>query len=331
MHSYSYTKYSYSKNRFGKNGAMRMKRGTFLLGVDGGGSKTLALLANRDGQIVNRATAGTSNHFVVGFEQATAALESAMDGVLSTVNRDDIAAVCLGLAGMDRPADRAFFAPWVSQRFANAQVILVNDAQLVLAAGTPNGWGIALICGTGSIVIGRNQAGEQARSDGWGYLLGDLGGGYAIGLAALRAVMAAYDGRGQETKLTQTILQHCAVESPVKLLPWVYRDRVPTAEIATISQLVDEAATQGDSVAQSIQRNAVIHLTESVVAVANRLELCGKIPFATAGGAITRSSQMVDQLCLQTSANGLVLDPFTPVPEPAVGAIRLAQQATDAD
>ena len=135
-----------------------------------------------------------------------------------------MAAVGLGLAGVDRPEDRALFEGWAAGRFGGAPVVIANDAELVLAAGTPDGWGIALISGTGSIVFGRSPHGEMARAGGWGHILGDEGSGYAIGVEALRAVMRAFDGRGPATALTDAVLLHWSLKTPPDLVGRVYRD-----------------------------------------------------------------------------------------------------------
>lgn len=299
-----------------------------LIGIDGGGSKTLALLANADGRILGRATAGSSNYHTVGKEQAFAALEGAIAGSFADagINVQPLAALCMGLAGVARPEDRELLLAWAGERFPGVPIALNNDSELVLAAGTPAGWGIALICGTGSIVLGRSQDGKSTRSDGWGFLLGDLGSGFAIGKAALQAVLAAHDGRAPATALSELILRECSLAAPPDLVRWVYRERIPTAEIAALAPLVEQAAEAGDGIAQAILQQAGNHLADSVQAVATRLSFSGAIPLAMAGGVILRSRQIAD--CFRHAAveKGLLLEPITPVLEPAIGAIRIAQR-----
>ena len=89
-------------------------------------------------------------------------------------------------------------------------------------AGAPSGPALALICGTGSIVYGRTVTGELLRAGGWGYLFGDEGSGYAIGIAALRAVMRAYDGRGRETLLSELVLGRYGLHTPPELIQAIY-------------------------------------------------------------------------------------------------------------
>jgi len=297
-----------------------------LLGLDGGGSKTLALLADAAGRVVGRGSAGASNYQNIGEMAAWATLDTAIAAAFADADLPpgDVAAVGLGLAGVDRPEDRALFEGWAAGRFGGAPVVIANDAELVLAAGTPDGWGIALISGTGSIVYGRSPQGEMARAGGWGHIMGDEGSGYAIGVEALVAVMAAFDGRGPATALTGAVLAHWSLVTPPDLVGRVYRESDSTAEIATLAALVDAAAGDGDPVAADILQAAGRELAITVQAVVRRLALPMPAPCALAGGAIVKGQQVRAAFLAAVEALGLRLDPITPVTEPAQGAIRLA-------
>jgi len=303
-----------------------------LLGLDGGGSKTLALLADAAGRIIGRGSAGASNYQNIGATAAWAALDAAIAAAFAAAGLPpgNVAAVGLGLAGVDRPEDRALFEGWAAGRFGGAPVVIANDAELVLAAGTPDGWGIALISGTGSIVFGRSPRGEMARAGGWGHIMGDEGSGYAIGVEALRAVMRAYDGRGQATALTDAVLAHWSLETPTDLVGRVYRESDGTAEIATLAALVDAAAGGGDAVAAAILGAAGRELALTVQAVVRRLALPMPAPCALAGGAIVKGRAVRAAFQAALDAAGLHLDPITPVTEPAQGAIRLAANLLNA-
>ena len=160
-----------------------------VIGIDGGGSKTQALVATLDGLVLGRGTAGASNYQGVGLLAAQAAIDQAIEAALADTGLPKVVvrSVCLGLAGVGRADDRAIFDDWVRKRLPGAAFRVANDAELVLAAGSEAGWGLAVIAGTGSIAYGRNPAGVIARAGGWGPLLGDEGSGYAIGRAAFRA------------------------------------------------------------------------------------------------------------------------------------------------
>lgn len=302
-----------------------------LIGVDGGGSKTLALAADAKGRVLGRGVAGPSNYHAAGLEAATAALETAIAAAIEAAGRKPHAAppdaLCLGLAGMGRPEDRAVIAAWAAQRFPGVPTVVVTDAELVVAAGAPGGWGLALICGTGSLAFGMDAAGRTARAGGWGYLLGDEGSGYAIGLAALRAIARAADGRGPETTLTAAVLHHWELTQPQDLIRYVYQNAVSRAEIAGLAALVNATAAT-DASARAIITEAGRELALALRAVAEQLELHGALPCALAGSVLVHGQHVRAALCHAAANMGLILDPIAIVAEPALGALKLAQGAT---
>jgi N-acetylmuramic acid 6-phosphate etherase len=298
----------------------------FVLGVDGGGSKTLALLADDRQHVLGRGTGSSSNYQAVGAGAALSALDEAIGAACASagVPLSAVGALCIGMAGVDRPEDHALLRDWAARRLPGIPLRVVTDAQLVLAAGTPDDWGIALICGTGSIAYGEDASGHRARAGGWGYLLGDEGSGHAVGQAGLRAVMRAFDGRGPRTALTQMILAHWDLSTPTDLVSRVYREALLPADVAALAPLVEAAGAAGDEVASGILLEAGRELALAVKAVARPLDLPQPVPCALAGSLILRS-QVVRALFLSAAREaGVLLDPVTPVCEPARGALRLA-------
>lgn len=308
-----------------------MTKLTYLIGVDGGGTKTAVLLAGADGSPLGRGAAPSSNYQKVGFAAATRAISSGISAAFADagIAPHAPAAVCLGLSGVDTDDDRRRFEEWAAQHFAQSRSCVVNDAELALAAGTPAGVGVALICGTGAIVVGRNHTGQMARADGWGWLLGDDGSGYAIGVAALRAVLRAFDGRGPATLLSQTVLQAWEMPAPEALLDAVYLREASPATIAALAVVVNDAAETGDAVARQILEHAADELAQTIAAVVHRLGLNADgaaAPCALAGSVVTRSRLVAAALEQRAAARGLRLAPVTPVTEPVYGALRLAQK-----
>ena len=162
-----------------------------------------------------------------------------------------MAAACCGLAGVDRPADYALMRPLL--RGLAAQVQLVNDAELALEA-LPGRCGVCLIAGTGSIALGRDPTGHQARTGGWGHIVGDEGSGYDIGRRALQAILQAADGRGPQTSLQAALLRAWELATPLDLIARVYpaQSKVVVPEVADVARLVFEQAAAGDPVARRI-------------------------------------------------------------------------------
>lgn len=296
-----------------------------IIGIDGGGSKTLALLADADGNILGRGSAGRSNYHAVGREAALEALDTAVKAAFAAaaLRPQRVHAIGVGLAGVDRPDDRAVFEPWVAARAATGRI--VNDARLVLAAGTPDDWGVAVIAGTGSIVIGRDSAGREDRSGGWGYLLGDEGSGFAIGMSAVRAAVRAADGRGPQTQLLSKIMAQWSLASAQGLIAQVYQTPPPIQAIAALLPLVEDAAQQGDAVAQLIFAEAGRELALTVQVVVQRLALPQPTPCALAGGGVLHSPLLAQALHAAIKTLGVQLGPIGLVAEPAQGALRLAR------
>ncbi len=298
----------------------------FILGVDGGGSKTMALLSDSAGQVMGRGVAGPSNQQVVGFERACAAVESAIMAAFADAQCEPqpVAAICLGLAGVDRPEDHQRFNAWANTCWPAVKLTIANDATLVLAAGTPDGWGLALVSGTGSISYGRDAQGRYARAGGWGYLLGDEGSSYAIGLAALQAVTRAADGRAAPTMLTDVVLNHWELSTPQALIGHVYGGQLAPITIAGLAMLVEETAAAGDAVAQAIIAQACHESALALQAVARQLELPTPTPCALAGGLLLNRPRIATGVLQAAADLQLVLDPVTLVAEPALGAVRIA-------
>src|SRR4029079_3077531 len=166
-----------------------------VLGIDAGGTKTVCLLADESGHVVCEARRGGANLQAAGELSVEKVLHQVMDE--ATGERPIVpAAICLGIAGVDRPDDYAVVGAVMRRIAYKTRVIIVNDALVALEAGAPGQPGVVVISGTGSISYGRNAHGEAARSGGWGYVLGDEGSGYWMGRAALRAVLRQADRRG---------------------------------------------------------------------------------------------------------------------------------------
>jgi len=294
-----------------------------LLGVDGGGSKTRALLADRSGVLLGAGTAGSSNYQAVGFAAAVAALQEAIAAAFHDAGRMGQAAVaCVGLAGAGRPDDRAHFEKWAAQQGFARRWAIVGDAELVLAAGTPAGWGVALICGTGSIGYARTPDGRSARAGGWGYLLGDEGSGYDVALRALRLATQTADGRADAPAILQAALDHWGLSEPQQLVQQVYRTGMMPAEVATLAQRIAALAEAGDPNAEAIVDAAAHELARLGVAAARQLGMHAP-PLALAGGLFSASPRL--RASIATHA-GAALGPLMYVAEPARGAIKIARR-----
>jgi N-acetylglucosamine kinase-like BadF-type ATPase len=308
---------------------MVQEPGFFVIGVDGGGSKTLAILADSRGRELGRGVAEGCNYQVVGMEAAKAAIRTALLGAFTAagIPNQPVKALCLGLAGIGRPDDRAWVEEYVREEHLAERLTIANDGQLLLWAGTPEGWGIGVVSGTGSIAYGRSPDGREARSGGWGYIMGDEGSGYAIGRAALQAVAQAADGRAASTALTDRILAHWELNYPGDLVAKIYRGGIGRVEIAELAALVFDEAQAGDSTAVRIEVQASRELASMLAVTAGRLHLTGKIPCALGGGVLSNCPRFGERVVRETLKLGIKLDPVNLVEEPVRGAVRLALNA----
>ncbi|MFF2889715.1 N-acetylglucosamine kinase [Paenibacillus sp. NPDC057967] len=179
---------------------------TYYLGIDGGGSKTLAVVSDGTGRILGRGISGCGNH-QLGVELADRNIREAAEMALAAagLKQDDIAYAMFGLAGADREADFQILRPMVAA-MGYAKYGIVCDTVIGLRAGTRQSDGVVLICGSGTNCYGMNAAGEELQVGGFGYEFGDFGGGTELAKEAFRAVIRAWEGREKPTALTELIL-----------------------------------------------------------------------------------------------------------------------------
>ena len=295
-----------------------------LLGVDGGGSHTVALVADRNGTMLGRGEAASSNHQSVGFPAAVAAIDRATQSALEQAGYDatsPITSACFGLAGAARPTDRARFGAWLVEQARIGRWRIVTDAELVLAAGTPAGWGVALISGTGSICYGCSADGRTARAGGWGYLMGDEGSGYALGVGALRLATQTADGRADAGRILRAILDYWRLREASELIAHVYHPARTRADIALLAQPIASLADRGDPSAQELMAQAARELARLVDAVVHTLGL-HEPPVALGGGLLGARPRLQRGVVAQAA---VPLGTYTCVAEPARGAVILAR------
>ena len=302
----------------------------FLLAVEGGGSKTTALLTDLEGKNMGRGFGPGSNPHSVGFESAQKAVAMAVDGALinatgrlpegSSWRETGIAAACFGLAGIDGPEDEAQLTAWVRGQAIAERFVVVNDSELVVAAGTPDGWGIALISGAGSVCLGRSPQGRTVRVGGWGHLLGDEGSGYRLALEALRLATQTVDGRADADALLRAILRHWSLPDAGALIRHVHAPGMTPADIAGLAPVVGTLAAGGDAAARALVEQSVKDLARQVDTAIRRLALTNP-PLALAGSQL-RSDMRRALAAAITSPIGEV----TYVEDPCRGAVTLAKR-----
>ena len=295
-----------------------------VLGIDAGGTKTVCLLANEHGAILAEARGPGANLQVVGELEVEKVLHNVMETALDD-HHSQPAAVCLGIAGVDREDDSRIVRGIMRRIGAGSRVLVVNDALVALEAGARGEPGIVIICGSGSIAYGRNRSGLAGRSGGWGHVIGDEGSGYWIGQHAVRAVMRQADGRGPKTALTDKVLAHFGVADAAGLVHVVYSRDTARRNIATLGPVVQDAAAGGDEVAIRLLAAAAMELAQAAESVTARLHMGDeKFPFILAGGIF----KVIPWLATELTARLAGVAPRSAVEllkvEPARGAVWLA-------
>jgi N-acetylglucosamine kinase-like BadF-type ATPase len=304
-----------------------------LLGVDGGGTTTEAWLAEPGGKLIGRGTAGPSNAKAVGLPSARQALHLAIQAAFQAGGLDplpvDIA--CLGLAGFDRPDDRKLLTEWADEARWARRIVLANDGDLVVAAGTPEGFGIGVIAGTGSIAVGRSSQGCTARAGGWGHIIGDEGSAYRVVLDALRLVARRADGREptspRRDRLTERLCAALGVGEPAQIVTVIYASDFSRAQIASLAPSVLAAGDEDTEVISRLLVPAGAALAEMVVAVARSLDWqSGPLAVAAAGGFLLSANVVLEEMVSGILRHGYQVT-LTRVTHPVRGAVVLAERA----
>ncbi len=302
-----------------------------VLVLDAGGSKTAAWLVETavglEHRILGRGRSTAGNPTSVGFVEATRVIAEALDRVREEAGRpaEPIARAVLSIAGALDPEMRNQFVGWARSKSLARQVAVVPDVLPVLAAGTPECCGVALICGTGSSAFARSADGRTKLCGGWGYLLGDEGSGYAIGRAAMRAALEDEERNAPARPLTTALLTFLKAATAIEAAKAVYRSPNPRANTASVAPLVMRAAEAGDPQAAALVDAAARDLAALVSRAARAIGLAdGPFALAVTGGVIVSSKRLQSQLRSALQESELVCE-IGVVEEPLEGCLRLAE------
>jgi N-acetylglucosamine kinase len=303
----------------------------YFLGVDGGASKTAALVTDETGKSLGTGVAGPSNHLRVGIETAARNIERAVNKALvaADVASREIAWAYCGIAGADHPAHRQEVVDSLEIFFPRGNFTVDNDARIALTGAIGFGAGIVVIAGTGSVAFGRNEAGEEARAGGWGPIIGDEGSGYFIARTGLSAILRAFDGRGKPTVMTELLRAEHHLE-PRDLPRTIYAQTTHADDVARFAKLVFDAADAGDAVARSILDLAAQQLASCVLAVARRLKIVdAELPVAYVGGVFKAGETLLAPMRAAIGAEAAKATVQPPMRTPVEGAAQMAIRAAE--
>lgn len=304
-----------------------MRAPRWYLGVDGGGTKTAAVLMDAQGRVRARAEGSASLRTVLGW---SASARAARDTVAAAERvagvRPRYTNACFALAGVDAPEDAGVghrhLRRVLGRRIPRFHV--VNDTYAALRAGTAARFGVVVIAGTGSNALARGPRGEF-RAGGWGWVMGDDGSGFWIGRAGLRAALRSLDGRGPTTALWPALARALGTRSLRGVHDLLAEDGYPKRTVSHLSRTVDRISRR-DPVARVILVEAARRLAVMAEAVARRAGLGrSAFPLVVSGGCFNAPVLLraFRATVRSRTPRARVLRPRR---EPAVGAALLAKE-----
>ncbi|MEP0548707.1 MAG: BadF/BadG/BcrA/BcrD ATPase family protein [Rhodothermales bacterium] len=278
----------------------------YVIGIDGGGTRTTVALADAHGELLRRTgppglvdprnPAASADVLVALIREARA--EAGVDG--------PAAALCAGLAGVGNAAEREVVRASLAAQDVARRVVVVGDGETALEGAFAGGAGILVIAGTGSIAYGRSEDGHVERCGGWGMIVGDEGSAYGTGRAALVAALRAHDGRDPDSRLLPAVLDELGLRSPDEIPPWA--GRAEKTEIAALAPLVARVAAEGDDRAEQLVATTAQELARLVAALVERLGPWTNAPTVVYFGGMFRTpgfARRVDDAIAQAVPGGV--------------------------
>jgi N-acetylglucosamine kinase-like BadF-type ATPase len=263
----------------------------YVIGADGGNSKTDLVLATDSGEVLARVTgAGTRPH-VNGLPATVSGLAALARSAVAVAGLPDDTAIEVSsfyLANVDfADEEETMYAALTELRVAD-RVEVRNDTLAVLKAGSVRGWGVAVVAGAGINAVGVYPDGRQERFLGIGEMSGDWGGGYGVAVAALGAAVRAGDGRGEATALQELVVSTFGAEVESVAIA-ANRGEITHRQLFDFAPAVFQAATAGDTVAAAIVHRMADEVVSFVGALLRRMELTGSDPDVVLGGGTLQS------------------------------------------
>lgn len=312
----------------------------YVLGIDGGGTKTTGVIVNYAGKIIKEVTVGGTNLNSKDRSDVIFELVSLINK-LKTNNNDlflQITSLFAGMSGAGNKQNQADLQNIIMSLLPpSVKVAVDNDAITALYSGTLGEPGIVQIAGTGAITYGINQEGDHGRVGGWGHYFSDFGSGYSIGRDGLRASFMAHDNMGKSTEIIARLLRHFQVSDLPDLVNEVYQHDNPKEIIASLSRIVMDAADQGDQVALTIIDENASYLGQAISTLGKKLfpikSHFESLPVVLAGGLFNRFDlfeQPITKTLLHNRINAnLIIPTILPVGGAVVAALKAEKVKID--
>ena len=238
-----------------------MNNNLYFLGVDGGGSKTTAVVFNEKGEFICSARGESINYYSVGLDSARLAMKNIIENLC-------IKNFCCAVIGMSALNERA--TEQETERFCDGiidseNIIMDSDLFVALEAMDVPGECAAIISGTGSMAVCRNADQTMSHTGGWGYILGDEGSGYSIGLSGIKAAIRAAEGCAKETALLGECLEYFSINNIYDLIDLYYEKKVSRKKTAAFARIVGNCCKNGDEVSKNILLSEAEELSKTAL------------------------------------------------------------------
>ena len=305
-----------------------MARSPLVLGVDGGGTKTLGLVSDQRGNILARREVGATNPNVVGFEKSAKNLFQLITECCDDIrcSPNELQHIVFALAGAGRKENQKRVKESVVDLFGEAglkppPISVETDARAALEGAFRGGPGVIVIAGTGSIVTGKTPQGEIITVGGWGRTLGDEGSGYQIGREALRLLTLQLDTRGDAGKLRKLLGEQAHLSTREEIIAAVYQSKF---DIASLAPIVLKAAADNDLPSQRILQQAAAQLADQVRVIVLRMGILRKVGLVFCGGLIDHETVYSNVLHLKLMKMLPQVDIRPAMHPPVFGAVLIA-------
>ncbi len=299
------------------------------MGIDGGGTSLRIAITDGDAQVIKSLKTSASNPNLVGHDQAQRHIRAAIQDCLraAEVSPCAIQSAAIGIAGASAEHSRDWLIATAEPALPDSLLVAASDLEIALVGALAKRYGVLLLAGTGSAAFGVSPGGRQLQIGGWGYLLGDPGSSYWIGMQVLKQMTDCHDrvGEGLKTStndaLFEHVLQALGISRTRLIVDWLYRNQSPPAtRIAELARIILNLAEDGNWRAINILQGAAIQLVRQTKMLIRHLD-CPGAEIAFAGGLLESDNLLSQDVARRL---GLAGRPVAKHP-PVIGAALLAK------
>lgn len=301
----------------------------YIIGIDGGGTKTDSVAADLNGNILFETRGNSSNLLIEGAENVTVSVLKLIDKFRKylKINYNEIEIILVGTAGAGRKTDASklkstFLRAAKEKGFRSKNFFVETDARIALEGAFSGKPGAILISGTGSIILGKDLYGNIHRAGGCGRVIGDEGSGYSLGRKGLQAASKELDGRGAKTAITKLLKDKFNISSQQELITQIYKRNF---DIASAAPVVISAAEKNDETALGIIHNEIDELLLHISAIKEKINM-SQFPLAFIGGLIANQNFYSKILKDRISEKFPEIELKNPDFSPAMGAVLMAKE-----